>query len=216
LTNSLNPNENVTELLESDDTMYDTRTGLVWIRDLTHLGTTPKLFAKTIEGAATLRGDFLRLEEQVAQLSYAESSSWRIATKSELEELGDAGGGSLFFAFARTQGLYENLAGVYKAGPGEPAVWGYQYRNVLVGPIERWGDLTQTDYGVWIVSGPGQPPSADWKPIPEAREPHVEQVVMPVVAGTVDALAPQKKKRALRGIRVQFGHRFGYRAAVSR
>jgi hypothetical protein len=182
----------MTSLRASATTIYDTSSGLLWIRDLTLLGSTPQVFSKTIQGTASIKGSFLELQEKVRQLSFAGISGWRLAQWPELQTLRGAGEGSLFFAFQRSKSRFQDLIGVYQAHDGQFNLWGYQYQNTLVGPF-NWGagDPTLNDYGVWIVAGPTSLPAANTEAIPELREPRVEQTLSPVISGIITNSAGQ-------------------------
>lgn len=182
----------MTSLRASATTIYDTSSGLLWIRDLTLLGSTPQVFSRVIQGTASIKGSFLELQEKVRQLSFAGISGWRLAQWSELQTLRGAGEGSLFFAFQRSKSRFQDLIGVYQAHDGQFNLWGYQYQNTLVGPF-NWGagDPTLNSYGVWIVAGPTSLPAANTEAIPELREPSVEQALSPVISGLLTNSAGQ-------------------------
>lgn len=182
----------MTGLRASAATIYDTSSGLLWIRDLTLLGSTPQVFSKAIQGTASMKGSFLELQEKVRHLSFAGISGWRLAQWSELQTLRGAGEGSLFFAFQRSKSRFQDLIGVYQSHDGQFNLWGYQYQNTLVGPFS-WGagDPTLNDYGIWIVAGPTSLPAANTEAIPELREPHVEQTLSPVIRGIITNSAGQ-------------------------
>jgi hypothetical protein len=164
--------------------LYDTRTGLIWARNLAALGTTLTLFAKAASGNGTRESDFEALKQRVSQLRLGDISSWRLATRQELETLSEAGRGSLFFSFERSQDGCRNLAGIFDSRTSRPAVWGYQQQNVLVGPIEwGWGDLTINSYGVWLVSGPSAQIPLDMEVVYEVQEQRVQQTLSPVISG---------------------------------
>lgn len=182
----------MTSLRASATTIYDVRSGLLWVRDLTLLGSTPQVFSKAVQGTASMKGSFLELQEKVRQLSFAGMSGWRLAQWSELQTLRGAGEGSLFFAFQRSKSRFQDLIGMYQTHNGQFNLWGYQYQNTLVGPF-NWGagDPTLNNYGIWIVAGPTSLPAENTEAIPELREPLVEQALSPVISGILTISAGQ-------------------------
>ena len=177
-------------LTASGETIFDASTGLLWVRDVNRLGSTPEIFKKVTAGAASMKGALLELKQSLINLSIGGYRNWRLATRSELSSLEKLSPATVFTAFRRSKGRPHDLFGLYEPTDGTFGIWGYQYQNTLVGPVGFGaGDPMLNRFGVWLVTGPLPSPVSGGSPIQELREPVVEQLLEPIRGGLLSRAA---------------------------